>query len=634
MDKKKSQNKSDLALWRSWYLYPAWLLLFWLVFFAFFRLVFLFRFVYLWPGPTNGSTFTSLFYGLPLDASLTAYFLAIPVLIWVGHLLINRPFSAGMERGLLGYSYILLNVCTVLLVCNLILYAEWQIPLNIRAFSYLSSPQVIWESLGWIPIILYFLVYLVLSYYLFGLFKKTMNSRTVKARVPIMLRVLVIPVVFGGLLFIMRGGAGRLPINESRAYYSRHLFENHAATNVVWELVKNVQEKSPDTNPFIYTSEREAREALAPLFVGSDTIHEKRFSLLESNQQPINVVLVIMESMGAQVIGAMGGLEGVCPNLDTLIAGGFLFDSCYSSGYRTDQGLTSLLSGYPALPDESIIFRNLKAQKLPSLPKSFKTLGYQSAFFYGGATDFANMGSWLHQQEFDLFASIKDFPVVQRTQNWGVDDRHLLLRSVNDMSTLEQPFFSTVMTLSLHQPFDTPGPRPYKQEGAAGKYLNSAYFADSALGEFMAAAAKTDWYKNTLFIFSADHGHPLPSDWYQDIAKVRHMPLFFYGPALNKSLRGKRFSSICNHHDLAGTLLAAFGLPHSEYPWSRDVSTAQVPFAYYSFEGGLGWISPEGTVFTFFNSGDVHVQSGADSPERKKRSEAYLQILYDDFLSK
>jgi glucan phosphoethanolaminetransferase (alkaline phosphatase superfamily) len=72
-------------------------------------------------------------------------------------------------------------------------------------------------------------------------------------------------------------------------------------------------------------------------------------------QQNPNVVLIILESFSSDLLGCMGARQSAAPFLDSLASRGLLFTQIYSSGFRTDQGLPSLLSGFPATPVFSII---------------------------------------------------------------------------------------------------------------------------------------------------------------------------------------------------------------------------------------------------------------------------------------
>ncbi|MDO8971809.1 MAG: LTA synthase family protein, partial [Saprospiraceae bacterium] len=325
--------------------------------------------------------------------------------------------------------------------------------------------------------------------------------------------VLTLPIWLGLLVLAIRGGTGVMPINESAVYYSPHLFDNHAATNPGWSLCHSLIETRSTVNRFVFMSNQEAEARKKALFgaslTGQDFTQPPFFELKDSTQR-LNLVFLILESHTAQVMEELGGLPDVCPNMSQLIQNGILFNHIYGSGYRTDQGVVSILAGYPAQPDQSIILLEDKAAKLPSIPKILKENGYASAFFYGGELTFANLGLWLTNQRFDKIISLRDFSSKEKTQRWGADDHTLLQRANREISQLREPFFAAAMTLSLHPPYDVPFQSKWTARNDAEQFLNSAAFVDHALGEFFKSAEQQAWYPNTLFVLVADHGASQP----------------------------------------------------------------------------------------------------------------------------
>ena len=93
----------------------------------------------------------------------------------------------------------------------------------------------------------------------------------------------------------------------------------------------------------------------------------------------------------------LGGVENITPNLNKLCNEGILFDNFYASGDRTDKGIVSVLSGYPAQPQSSIIKFPSKTQHLPYLTRYLNDLGYHTSFVYGGDIDFSEFQILLNQ---------------------------------------------------------------------------------------------------------------------------------------------------------------------------------------------------------------------------------------------
>jgi len=439
-------------------------------------------------------------------------------------------------------------------------------------------------------------------------------------------------------------------------YYSVHPFNNHAATNTAWYLAHSQLETRSTENHYRFMPDSVAIKNYENLVRGPNVISDKNYNL--TNPRPdstrLNVVFLIMESMTAQVVEELGGEKGVCPNLSRLIREGILFENIYGSGYRTDQGVVSILGGYPAQPDQSIVLLSDKAEKINSLPRMLYGQGYSTAFFYGGELTFANIGVWLRNQKFEVIRSEPDFPKADKTQRWGVDDDRLLQHSIQEINQLRPPFLATAMTLSLHPPFDVPYHSKW-ENSTEEKYMfmHSAAFADYAIGHFFEVAEKQPWYDNTLFVLVADHGASHPGEVGMDNPMSRHIPLIIFGKPLSKDWIGKKVDVFGNHHDIPATvwhvLKGKTNLSFAvEYPWSsdlwlRDISDKNFPeekygrqpnFAYYTNENGLGWINPQGAGFYYFENKQWKWWRGQLDTTTQVQAKAYLQTLYEDFLKK
>jgi phosphoglycerol transferase MdoB-like AlkP superfamily enzyme len=451
-----------------------------------------------------------------------------------------------------------------------------------------------------------------------------------------------------------------MPINESAVYYSSHLFDNHAATNPGWSLGHSLVETRSTQNRFVFMETAEAQRRVSELLQRDSGDVARRFITPQRTADsslyypPLNVVFLLLESHTAQVIEELGGEKGVCPNLGRLAREGILFERCYGSGYRTDQGLVSILSGYPAQPDQSIILLDDKAAKLPSIPKVLKDNGYNTAFIYGGELTFANIGLWLANQRFDKIISQRDFSEEEKTQRWGVDDRLLLERMIQEINGLQAPFFAAALTLSVHPPYDAPYKSRWSGNSDREKFLNSAAFTDEALGEFFRLAQQQPWFGQTLFLLVADHGASQPGGLGMDNPASRHTPLIIYGEPLQAGWRNQRIGVYGNHHDIPALLFnilqeQKFTVAPQDFFWSRNLFAVNVPentrqtaagekssrgFAYYTNENGLGWATAHGKGFYEFGSREWRIFEGRLDSADRADAQAYLQCLYDDFLMK
>ena len=633
---------------KSVFVFPLRLLAFWLLFFAVFRVWFVAWFHAEWLPDDPVSAWKSLWYALPLDVSTAGYLMAVPLLCWFAALAIGPRAQPLFSKAILIFNVFLIGVLVLIFGSNIFIYEEWHTLLNNRALEYLSTPRAMLDSMSLPFKIVCAGLYFAFIWLMWRVYRLVTGVHVFPENAS-RWSVLALPVHAGLLILAIRGGLGIIPINESAVYYSPHLFNNHAATNASWNLIHSLIETRSTTNHYRCMDDNEAAARTGCLLGDCATVADiKRdfFENQDSSYHP-NIVFLIMESHTARIVEELGGEPGVCPNLSRLIREGILFENIYGSGYRTDQGLVSIIAGYPAQPDQSIVLQTDKAAKLNSISKVLHNNQYSTAFFYGGELTFANIGLWLTNQRFEKIFSEKNFSRAEKTQRWGVDDHILLQRAALEINRLKEPFFATAMTLSLHPPYDVPYKSRWHGLDEREKFLNSAAFADHAIGEFFKTAEQQPWYNNTLFVLVADHGSGNPEGVGLDNPKSRHIPLIFFGKLLNQKWRNTRMPIFGNHHDIPATVLGMCDLPYTDLRWSRNLWTfnalvygfptetnKRFEYSYFTNENGLGWANSRGKGFYSFGNGDWHIWEGQLDSISRTDARAYLQTLYDDFLRK
>src|SRR5690606_20642672 len=208
----------------------------------------------------------------------------------------------------------------------------------------------------------------------------------------------------------------------------------------------------------------------------------------------------------------LGTMVDVTPRFDTYVEEGLLFSNFYAAADRSDKGLVNILSGYPSQPTQSIMKLPVKASKLPVLSKSFEEAGYATSFYYGGELEFANIKAYLMNGGFSKVVGKESFKPEDWNSKWGAHDHVVLDKLLQDLNSSEKPFFSTIFTLSSHEPFEVPIEPHIEGDDEESKFLNSLYYTDQSIGNFIEAAKKEPWYDETLIIILADHGHRMPGN--------------------------------------------------------------------------------------------------------------------------
>jgi phosphoglycerol transferase MdoB-like AlkP superfamily enzyme len=302
-----------------------------------------------------------------------------------------------------------------------------------------------------------------------------------------------------------------------------------------------------------------------------------------------NVVLISVESLSAEDLGAFGNPQGLTPHLDRLAREGLLFTRLYATGTRTVRGLEALSLGTPPIPGQAIV-RRPGNEHLATVGEILRRQGYETYFIYGGYGYFDNMNAYFAGNDYQVIDRT-DFPrdSVGFANVWGVADEYLFdntLTVLDRAHAAGKPFLAQVMTTSNHRPYTYPAgridiPSPGSRPGAV-KYT------DYAIGRFIEQARKRPWFNDTLFVIVADHcaavagKSKLPVEGY-------HIPLILYAPKLLKPGRNARLVS---QIDIPPTLLDTMGLPGDDHFFGTSLFEQQAdpPRAFISNYQELGYL--------------------------------------------
>lgn len=601
---------------------------FFLVWIAFFQLARILFFMY--QGFTVGHhplsyLLDSAWHGLLMDISMAGYLLAIPCF-----LMIFTAHSWQWYTRFLTVYHIIVSFCiSLIIVADLPVFQAWKFRLDTTPLHYLSQPTEAFASASSSPLLLLSFIFLLIFAALVWLFGKV-NHRFIQKFRPVshLASIFTFSILTSLLILPIRGGWGTAPMNQSAVYYSSDHFANQLAVNATWNFFSSVVNNTGNTvNPYLAMSWSEADSLVKTLGPKQD-----EFERYVAADSATNVVLIIWESLTAKVVAPLGGLSRITPKFEELAKEGVLFTNFYASGDRSDKGLIAILSGYPSQPTTSIIKYPEKTISLPSLPKTFNAKNYRTSFYYGGETEFANMKSYLLQQGFERIVDKHRFAPKQMNSKWGAHDHVVFNRLLTDLNKEKTPFFSTIFTLSSHEPYEVPVPTVIPGKDSEHQFLNAHHYTDESLYQFISQARKSDWWNNSLIIILADHGHPLPRWEGSRISEFR-IPMLWLGGALRK--KGVRFDGVASQTDLAATLLSQLRIEHQEYRFSNDIfNPSRTPFAYFSFNNGFGFIKQKGGL-VYDNVGKmVFERKGHPTPADLTTGKAYLQNSFGDYLKR
>lgn len=568
--------------------------------------------------------------GIRLDLSMIGYFLLIPTLLLIVNLFISN--KKVLNRIVNIYSLVLLIIVIILGIIDLNIYSEWGTKINSRAIEFLIlSPGEAMASSASSPLFSSFLIILFQFSICYYIFKKISILEYHKEN--IFIQILIIPIIAFVSVMMLRGGLQLAPINQSAVYFSNKNAVNHAALNTEWNLMHSVIENHFSTeNPYVFMPDNEAQNIIDSLYKNDN----QKLEQILTKERP-NIVFIILESYTSDVVESFGGEKNVSPFIHKYASSGLKFSNIYASGDRTDKGMIAILSAFPTQAVRTIIQQPDKFEKLPAIPKILKSNGYTTAFYYGGESEFANFKSYLISTQFEKIIDKNDFNSNQMNSKWGAHDGFLFDKALEDMRQLKEPFMSTILTLSSHEPFEVPIPNKFNGDDLPSKFRKAANYTDLCFGEFMAKAEKENWYKNSLFVVVADHGHRLPKEYDNayDYRKFR-IPLFFYGDVINDKYNKKTIDKIGSQTDIASTLLSQININDSSFHWSSNLlDNSNAGFAFYSYDNGIGWVDNQNIINVDNVRKEIIFQKSdsLNTIQKKKTAQAYMQSVFKTYLS-
>lgn len=558
-------------------------------------------------------------HGLTLDLSMAGYLTIVPAL-----LIIASVFTHHKVLRFLANAYLLLAAIVVAttFLLNLVLYGYWGFPLDSTPlFYFFSSPKDALASVSIGFSIGGALVAVLLTLLLWAATRRVLLPlpqpiRRVRNKVQATLLLLVAT----ALLFLpIRGGVTVSSNNTGKVYFSDVPFLNHAAVNPAFSLMESISHRQDFAHQYRFMEPKKADQLFSNLVY---TQSDSTVSLLKERRP--DVLVIILESFSSKIMAALGGEKDVTPCLDSIARNGILFTRFYANSFRTDRGLVSILSGYPAQPTMSLMKFPKKTAQLPSIARSLAREGYQTEYYYGGDADFCNMRSYLKAAGYSKIIADIDFPLNTRISKWGVPDHLLFRRFVSDVSTTQtrKPTFRVVQTSSSHEPFEVPYQR------LSDPVLNAFAYTDYHLGWMMQQLQQSSLWQHLLVVIVPDHLGAFPHNISNYTLARYQIPLILTGGAITGA---KRIDTIGSQHDIAAILLGQLGINHEDFTFSKDLLSPHAPhFAFFTCSDLFGMVTEESQIIFDNKQHKITLEKGTDTTATLEMGKAYLQKLYDD----
>lgn len=289
-----------------------------------------------------------------------------------------------------------------------------------------------------------------------------------------------------------------------------------------------------------------------------------------------NVVILILESFGRENVGSMnryldhGTYKGYTPFLDSLISVSHAYYDAFANGRKSIEAMPSSLVSVPSLYQPFAVSRYV-SNHMKGLAAVLKEEGYQTAFFHGAPNGSMGFNSMSKLLGYDSYYGMTEYGNNADFDGfWGIRDEEFLQFFAHKMSSFQQPFLSTVFTLSSHHPYFIPD--KYKAMFPEGKIPlhRSIRYSDYALRRFFKTASQQPWYKNTVFVLTADHSVPAAyHDEYKNGLGDFAIPIIFFTP--DHSLPPVQDTRVMQQLNIMPSLLGYLHYPKKYFAFGADM---------------------------------------------------------------
>jgi len=222
-----------------------------------------------------------------------------------------------------------------------------------------------------------------------------------------------------------------------------------------------------------------------------------------------NVLLVTIDTLRADHVGAYGNRLGLTPTLDRLAREGLRFQKTYAHVPLTLPSHTSLMTGaYPFVTGvrDNGSFRFDGSR--PTLASTLKAAGYRTGAFVGAfvldARFGLNAGFDVYDDRYGSRSAGGELSVLERPADKVLDAAVSWIAKLGDAAAATAPWFAWAHLYDPHEPYDPP--EPFRTRYASDRYAGEIAFTDAQLGAAIDRLARSGRLAHTLVVVAADHG--------------------------------------------------------------------------------------------------------------------------------
>ena len=520
----------------------------------------------------NTNSFTDLSFktflgGFHFDISAIAY---INILFAVLHFLPgNFKYKLGFQKGL-KIGFFVVNL--IFILTNFVDFEYYKFTGRRSSFGMITASGMENEIGGliisfltefwYLPIIA--LILSILFWKAIPNFKKILIDESVN-KISILKQLVLFILLIGFEIILGRGGFQKKPLSVVDAVSYGSINQSSLVLNTPFCILKTLNKKETLKSPK-YFDEKTLNNIFNPIVEISP----------DHSPTNKNVVIIILESFGKENVNI-----GQTPFLDSLITKSYYFKNGFANGKLSIDAVPSTLSSIPSMMNQSIITSSYSVNEVYGLPKVMKANGYNTSFFHGAFNGSQNFEQYCKVAGFDAYYGKNEYVGPEAFDGrWGIFDEEFMQYFCTKMSSFKQPFFSSIFTISSHNPYLIPEKHKGKFPKGSSKIHESIAYTDYALSQFFKSAKKQDWYNNTLFVFTSDHtsSEPTAPKFKTNVGKF-NIPILFFDPSKPnfKGIDEKNFQQI----DIMPSVLDYVGIKTKIISYGKSYKSDKDFVVYY-----------------------------------------------------
>jgi phosphoglycerol transferase MdoB-like AlkP superfamily enzyme len=471
-----------------------------------------------------------------------------------------RTWPALAGRAWRGFGLLLFALCAVYSIASVPMFKVTKVPFTVRLLSFVGGPEVMLSSAGeYLPP---GIIALLIAAPLGVLFSPWAIRRgwAVCVLSPFGRKTAAFLVV----TLALGGGLCQRYIQARADWADPNRWERRIAQSPHWVLlascVTELSKERPFTQNFSFDEIDDSDFRRSPPSRPSA-------ALLPAKQRPKNVILIVLESIGAEYFGVQGSRFATTPHLDSLAAKqGIVFDNVYAQAASSCKSMLALSNSVYDRPDWLMIVRDHPEFDVPALPGALKTHGYRTCYAHSGYWGWQRRQQYLKEHGVDELLDATNHRGAE-VNSWGIHDQTMFEDMLHWIDAdPDRPFFAYAYTIETHHPYVAPAEH-YDfgtDDEELARYLDAVRAADAKIGWLLAELEKRGLAESTLVAVTADHGesfgqHNLRTHSFGVYEQAVHVPLVLLHPSLRDFPR--HVSSVGRHVDLAPTLLDVLNLP-------------------------------------------------------------------------